>query len=166
MKRQIIPILIISTVIFSLCLIPLITAQGFDSISHPPDITVKQNDNLSISWFVTISSVTTPTYDVYRNGIVYISGFEWELIEGTGDISIIIDTGVSLGVYNYTIVVKDGAGHQISDEVLVTIEGRSGFAVWWSEWWVYLVFGTLLVGVMTAMVFIRRKGFKNGESII
>jgi len=167
LKRRIIPILIISSVICSLCLIPLINAQDFDSISHPPDFTVKQNDdNLSITWEVAIDAVTTPTYDVYRNGISYISGFEWELDGGVGIISIIVETDLILGVYNYTVVVKDGDGHEISDEVMVTIEGRSGFAIWWSEWWIYLVFGTLLVGAMTAMVFIRRKGFKRGESII
>lgn len=166
MKRRIVPILIISLVLCSLYLIPLSIAQDFDSISHPPDFTVKENDNAGITWTVEIVSAPDPTYDVYRNGVTYISDFEWELDGGVGIISIIVETDVGLGVYNYTIVVKDGAGHEITDEVMVMVEGRSGFAVWWSEWWVYLVFGTLLVGTMTAMVFIRRKGFKSGESLL
>ncbi|MHA1111097.1 MAG: hypothetical protein ACTSRE_08330 [Promethearchaeota archaeon] len=166
MKRRIIPILIISSVICSLCLIPLISAQDFDSISHPPDFTVKQNDNLSIIWEVSISAVTTPTYDVYRNGIIYISGFDWELDGGVGIISINIDTSVGVAVYNYTIIVKDGDGHEISDEVMVTIEGKSGFTIWFEKWWVYIIVVPLMVGMVVAMVFIRRKGFQKGESLI
>ena len=166
MKRRIIPILIISVVLCSICFIPLSNAQDFDSISQPPDFSVKENDNAGITWTVEIDTAPDPTYDVYRNGVTYISDFEWELNDGVGVISIIVETDIGIGVYNYTIVVKDGSGYEISDEVLVTVEGRSGFAIWWSEWWIYLVFGTLLVGTMTAMVFIRRKGFKSGESLL
>jgi hypothetical protein len=104
---------------------------------------------------------------VYRNGIIYISDFTWELDGTTGIVSINVETQY-LGQFNYTITVKDGAGAEISDEVFVTIEGRSGFGEWWTSGsgWVYVVFGTVLVVSMTLMVFMRRKGFKKSESMI
>jgi hypothetical protein len=152
--------------IFALCSISIIAAQDFDSISHPPDVRVKKGDNISLTWTVTINSVTDPTYDVYINGIKEIDGFDWTLEGNQGSFTIYVNTSVA-GVFNYTIVVMDGAGHEISDDVIVTIESRTQFGAWLSDGgWIYIVTGAGLVIFMTLMVFVRQKGFKKSESII
>ena len=167
LKRRSILTFILISFICSIALVSIANAQDFTSISQPPDFTVKQNENASITWEVSISSVTTPTYDVYRNGIAYISDFDWVLEGTTGEITIHIETD-NLGLFNYSITVKDGAGHEISDEVFVTIEGRTGLGEWWTakSGWVYVVFGTVLVGSMVAMALMRRKGFRKSGSMI
>ena len=148
-------------------MISFATAPEFDSISHPPDFTVRQGDTSSITWEWTISSVTTPTYYVYRNGVEIIPGWTWTFDGFGGSITVDVQTG-NLGLFNYTIVVKDGAGHEITDEVFVTVEEKSGFLKWWTDQsgWVYVVFGIALLGFMTAMVLIRQRGFKKSESMI
>jgi len=153
-----------------ICTIGLVSfshAQGFDSISSPPDITVKKGKDSSITWRVSITTVSNPTYGIYNNSIVYFEGYTWELgSDDTASFTIYLDTS-TVGVYNYTIKVQDGLGNSIQDEVIVTIESRSAAGVWWSEGgWIYIVSGVVLVGFMTAMVFMRQKGFKKAGSLI
>lgn len=167
MKRRSFVIFSILLILCTLSTISLTNAQDFDSISHPDNLTIKEGEETSITWVVSIVSVTTPTYDVSRDGIVYLSDYIWEL-EGTTGIITIYEIGKNLpiGVYSYSIVVKDGNGHVISDEVLVTVKAKSEFSQWWENWWTYIVFGVLLIGFMTSMVLIRRRGFRKGGSLI
>jgi len=142
------------------------SAQGFDSISQPPDFSIKQNEEASITWEVTIDSVTTPTFDVYINSIAYISDFSWILVGTTGTITINVDSARNPGIYNYTIVVDDGDGHTILDEVMITIEERSRISIWFERYGYYIVFGTILVVFMTLLVLNRQRAFKKGQSVI
>jgi parallel beta-helix repeat protein len=85
-------------------------------INHPGDITYEYGrTGFSIVWEAT--DVYPASYEVFRNGMTVVS-LSW-----TGDdIEVPID-GLDPGIYNYTIVVYDESGNQVSDTVEVEVTG-------------------------------------------
>jgi len=88
--------------------------------STPPDIgyTVGTSGN-TIDWTFIDDSVLNPTYTIYNEGspIVAHTDVSW-----TSNVPITVNIdGLASGVFNFTIVVKDGLGGQIQDQVDVTV---------------------------------------------
>jgi hypothetical protein len=166
-KRNSIPlILLITIIVLSTGYVTTrVYAQDFESITHPEDFIIKEDESASITWIVTITAVIDPKYDVYIDGNVYINNFTWVLNDGTGIITINVNES-GPGSYNYVIFVRDGEGHQISDDVRVTIEAKTEVQRFFEEYWLWILIVTIFVGSMIGMVFIRRKGFKTGEGIL
>lgn len=83
-------------------------------IDHPLDVEyVEQTYGHSITW---ISTDENPShYIVYRNGTEFLSN-SWE-----GNPIIVYVNELSVGIYNYTIVVYDTVGNMNSDTVFVTV---------------------------------------------
>ena len=166
MKRRTLLLFFSIAIICAISYTSISIAQDFDSISNPPDISASKGESVGITWQVSISSVTAPTYDVYINSQIYIDDFVWELEGNTGIITINVNTD-TIGSYNYTIVVKDGAGHEISDEVIVTI-GEPG---WWENFWSsrtgYIIFGVLAFAFFFGLLYVvRKRGMSKSDSII
>ncbi|MHA1654216.1 MAG: right-handed parallel beta-helix repeat-containing protein [Candidatus Thorarchaeota archaeon] len=83
-------------------------------IDHPSDIEYAEGTTgHTLTW--SPSDAHPDRYELYRNGTVANSG-SWN----GEQITVSID-GLSLGVYNYTIVVHDEAQNSISDTVIVTV---------------------------------------------
>ena len=84
------------------------------TIDHPADMDYEEGTTGStITWN---PSDTHPAhYVAYRNGTEVASG-NWD----GSSIAVNVD-GLSVGVYNYTIVVYDTSGNMISDTVIVTV---------------------------------------------
>ncbi len=84
------------------------------SIDHPADIVyVEGTTGRSITW--NPSDAHPASYEIYRNGTLVDSG-TWN----NEAISIAVG-GLSVGTYNFTLVVQDVAGNHASDTVLVIV---------------------------------------------
>ncbi|MBN2156032.1 MAG: hypothetical protein JW776_08315 [Candidatus Lokiarchaeota archaeon] len=139
----------------------IVHAQGFDSITHPDDFSVQAGDEISITWVVTIDSVgSNPTYDVFRDGVKFISAFTWNLEGGEGTIIINPPTDLEPKIYNITIVVNDGLGNTISDEVWMTIIPASAP----TNIWVYVAGGVILGLMLLIMTISRNRIAKKVET--
>jgi len=121
-----------------------VLANQAPTITHPADImyTGGQTGNY-IYWTITDAGTTTRTYTIYVNGSSLTSG-SWT--SGT-TIMRSVD-GLSVGSYNYTIVVNDGLGLSAQDEVIVRVLngiptithpydiiytcGYTGHTIWWT----------------------------------
>jgi len=69
-----------------------------------------------LSWTITDNSVNNPTYVIYRNGTELVNQ-SW-----TSGVPITINIdGLSIGIYNYTIIISDEMGEIVSDEVIVIV---------------------------------------------
>lgn len=66
-----------------------------------------------IEW--TASDLSPGTYEIFRNGTSIQSGY-WE----GSSVSVNVN-GLFAGVYNYTLVVSDQSGNQVSDTVMVVV---------------------------------------------
>ncbi|XOB40764.1 MAG: PKD domain-containing protein [Candidatus Nealsonbacteria bacterium] len=85
-------------------------------LDSPQDIIYEEGttDN-TISWTATDNN--PDTYIIYRDGLEIDSG-TW-----TSGVAITINVdGLTVGSYNYTIVVTDAFGNMVSDTVWVTVE--------------------------------------------
>ena len=118
---------------------------------HPDDITyVEGHEGNNITWHA--SDDYPDRYEIYVDGALLRSG-TWNL---TSEAIVAIVDGLTLGEYNYTLVVYDVRGNSASDEVMVTVE-----SVTTPPWFmISVVAGGLVVGgmliVIAAVVFRRR----------
>jgi len=91
-------------------------------LSSPADITFTQGGgSRTISWQANSSSPYS--YELYRNSTLIFSGY-WH----GSDLTFYL-TGLEIGVYNYTLVVYDGAGNSASDTVWVKLESYGGLDI-------------------------------------
>ncbi|MFW9870508.1 MAG: hypothetical protein ACFFEL_12855, partial [Candidatus Thorarchaeota archaeon] len=85
-------------------------------VDHPPDIDYPDGDTgYSITW--SPSDLHPVSYQILREGVVVKSG-TWNSSGETMTISV---DGLSIGTYNYTIVLVDIGGNIVPDEVIVTV---------------------------------------------
>jgi len=124
------------------------------SIDHPFDIEypIGQFGN-NITWHATDDYPSS--YEILLDGTLNRSG----LWNSTGEAITIVIDGLSLGEYNYTLVVYDIRGNSDSDEVMVTVHTQivtivDGFL----NPWLYAI---ILTGVATIAIvivlFLRRR---------
>ncbi len=91
-------------------------------LSSPADITFTYLDyGHPISWQAESSS--PDSYELYRNSTLLSSG-DWD----GSDLTFYLHS-LEIGVYNYTLVVYDGAGNSASDTVWVNVESNGGFDI-------------------------------------
>ncbi len=85
--------------------------------SPPPDVNYnyEQTGN-KITWTISDISTSSPTFTVYQNGTP-VNNSLW--ISGAGIVQGI--DGLSIGVYNYTIIAFDGYGANVQDMVIVSV---------------------------------------------
>lgn len=87
------------------------------SITSPADIEFNQGtSDQNSTWIITDLTVNNPTYTVYRNGTEYKTD-SWT----SGQPVVYNLDNNDGGSYNFTIVVSDGLGGSVQDEVLVTV---------------------------------------------
>lgn len=117
-------------------------------ISGPVDFAFSEGaTGYNISWVITETNLYT--YEVYLNDVVVDSG----LLTLDGDtLSISVD-GLSVGSYNYTVVVTDSAGNFAVDTVIVTVN------IFISEFipTVMILSPVLIVGFCIYLISKRRK---------
>ncbi|MHA2056608.1 MAG: hypothetical protein ACXACG_06660 [Candidatus Thorarchaeota archaeon] len=90
------------------------------TIDRPSDINYNEGEaGGSIDW--NPSDSYPASYDIYRNEVSVKSGI-WNSTFETISISV---TGLSVGTYNFTIVVYDVGGNNVSDIVWVTVSDAS-----------------------------------------
>jgi ABC-type transport system substrate-binding protein len=114
-------------------------------LTHPNGLTYSEGSTgHTISWQGTENYPSH--YEVFKNGSIYRSG-PWN---SSGEmISVSVD-GLSLGTYNYTLVLTDDGGNFASDTVFITVidttapeynllpddfsfnEGETGFSIIWN----------------------------------
>lgn len=86
------------------------------TIDTPSDINYNESDaGGSITWDPSDSYPTS--YEIYRNEVLLKSGL-WNITSETILVSV---TGLSVGTYNFTIIVFDVGGNSVSDLVWVTV---------------------------------------------
>lgn len=84
------------------------------TIDSPSDVEYTEGDTgNSITW--TPADFALKNYTVYKDGVVVQSG-NWTGQPVTADVD-----GLSLGTYNYTILVFDQSGNTVTDTVIVTV---------------------------------------------
>ncbi len=84
------------------------------TINHPADMQfISGSTGNIISWNITYPDVSSPTYNVLRNGSLVITSQPWI---SNQFINISVDA-LSPGSYNYTLVTYDGLGGSVSDQV-------------------------------------------------
>lgn len=150
------PMITIATIIITVLSNPPV-------ISSPPDISfIFGSTGNKISWMINDTSVDNPTYLIYRNSFLIIND-TWT----PGEEVVISLDGLSVGSYNYTIVVFDGFGNSISDEVLVNVSEDTGtdevipaFPI------LYLFLFVLTMLLMISINLKRKKEFTLGKSVI
>ncbi len=153
MKKTSFILLILCILICSASVFSLSRAQGFDGITHPDNLTAEQDENVSITWEVTISSVGgNQTFNVFKDGVKIGSDLPWSLIGNKGTITINPPTNI-VGTFNISITVYDGLGNSISDDVELTVTTPGGY----SNIWVYVIAGGILGAIFLIMFFNRRK---------
>ncbi len=97
--------------------IPYSGTNGVPAITHPSDMIYPAGaTGNSITWTVTDASTGITNYTIYRNGTSIATG-SW--IDGMPK-TLNVD-GLSVGVYNYTILAADGYGDSVKDTVFVTV---------------------------------------------
>ncbi len=114
--------------------ITIVLNDGFDGITTDevivhvlntlPSITGSQDLSFetgttghSINWTLYDVTLYNPTYTIYLNGSVNITQTGW--FYGT-KVSVTVDH-FPVGIYSYTIVISDGLGATVADEVIVTV---------------------------------------------
>ncbi|OLS25653.1 MAG: hypothetical protein HeimC3_14010 [Candidatus Heimdallarchaeota archaeon LC_3] len=92
-------------------------------VSQPSNVTYEQGTSgNNITWMATDNYPAN--YSIYRDGLLVTEG-NW-----TSGVNITIDVdGLSLGIYNYSIIVYDINNLTVSSFVLVTVEPSLGFFV-------------------------------------
>ena len=91
------------------------------AITHPGDISyISGYTGNTISWIVTDNSFSQTKYVVYLNGSIVNSGAWTPGMPITMNID-----GLSVGSYNFTIVVDDDLGGTARDEVIAIVKGTS-----------------------------------------
>ena len=95
----------------------IIVTNDIPIVTHPEDLNYKVgNINNIISWTITDTSVYQTSYIIKLDGVEVESG-GW-----TSDLTITIEIdGLSVGEYEYTIIIDDGNGETIEDSVIVTV---------------------------------------------
>jgi hypothetical protein len=101
----------------SMCVLT-VTPNIVPAITHPADVgyIIGATGN-SISWTLTDTTTSSPTYTILRDGTIVVSPVAWT---SGSPINYVID-GLAPGNYNITIIALDGIGLQVSDEVIVTV---------------------------------------------
>ena len=91
-------------------------------LSSPDDITFTLGGgSRTISWQANSSS--PHSYELYRNStLIFFGGWDGY------DLTFYL-TGLEIGIYNYTLVVYDGAGNSASDTVWVRLESSGGLDI-------------------------------------
>ncbi len=90
--------------------------NGIPSITHPNDAQYTWDQaNVAVSWTITDLSTTARIYTIYVDGSVIASGM-W-----TSGVAVTIDlNSIAPGSYNITIVVIDGYGARVQDQMWLT----------------------------------------------
>lgn len=122
----------------------ILTDVSAPALDHPSDIEYSETTTgHAIAW--TATDAYPVSFEIYRNGTMVKSG-AWS--SPSESISVDVD-GLTLGVYNYTIVVADIGGNIDTDEVMVAVidgtdpvlstpldieysEGTSGHSIEWT----------------------------------
>jgi hypothetical protein len=87
------------------------------TINHPTNLSyVVNSTGYSIDWVINDPNVNSPLYSLYRNG-TFITTNSWN----PGQTITIAVNGMTIGIYNYSIIAVDGYGASISDTVWVTV---------------------------------------------
>jgi len=84
-------------------------------INQPPDIWIEQDATENITWVVT---ETSGMYKVLKNNTEVVSLGSYEIGE---ELTVLIYTS-DLKDWNYTIVVNDTLGNEVSDQVNITVQ--------------------------------------------
>ncbi|MBD3405228.1 MAG: hypothetical protein GF411_03715, partial [Candidatus Lokiarchaeota archaeon] len=111
------------------------------NINHPSDIEYELGaSNNEFAW--TGTDLDLASYTIYQDGGVIFSGIY------SGQILTINVDGLSVGEYNFTVIILDGSGNSITDTVIVTVvdttspvvdspaditydEGETGYNITW-----------------------------------
>ncbi len=125
--------------------------------SHPDNFSyVSGTTGHSISWTITdADNGTTASYVVYRNGNNISTGV-W--VNGSA-ITINVD-GLAMGVFNLTIVVRDGYGGTGTDQVIVTVTVPTPTATSLSPAeiaGIIVIVAGIAVAVLAILLLIRKK---------
>ncbi len=87
-------------------------------IDQPPDIQIEQSATENITWVVT---ETSGMYKVLKDSTEVVSLRQYT----NGDeLKVLIDTS-ELRTWDYTIVVNDTSGNEVSDEVKITVQEKA-----------------------------------------
>ncbi|MFW9854468.1 MAG: NosD domain-containing protein [Candidatus Thorarchaeota archaeon] len=95
--------------------IPIVTSPGNQTIAENTSITI-------VSW--TASDYNPTTYEIYQNGVLIQS----DIWNNSFPIELIIYDAV-VGIYNYTIILKDISNLTTSDTIFVAVEPLVGTAI-------------------------------------
>jgi hypothetical protein len=100
----------------------IVTVDDIPQVSSPTNAinTLSGTTGIVINWTVTDLISSTTNYKVYRNSVLNVTG-SWT--SGVL-IPISIDSPISTGAYNWTIIVSDGLGGTSSNEVDVTVSAN------------------------------------------
>jgi len=139
-----------------------ILGNGIDyhPLTYPPELNIPTIDSPedmeyregttghSITWQPNDASPSH--YVVYQNGTQVVSD-SWN---GTS-ITVEVDN-LTMGVYNYTIVVYDAMGNYTSDTVLIIVQSSTTTGLLFG-FEVSLVFGTSIIGVIVVVIILKHR---------
>jgi hypothetical protein len=118
-------------------------------IDHPTDIEVDiQAASIQITWRPT--DLLPFNYEIYQNGTLATSG-TWASGE---NLTYSLPDDLSIGTYNFTVVVWDTSGNYNSDTVIVTIEPIVGG----DYLGISISIGSLVIIVVVVGLICRRRG--------
>ncbi|MHA1732102.1 MAG: hypothetical protein ACTSU5_09165 [Promethearchaeota archaeon] len=96
----------------------IIKENAAPAITHPADLSYEENSTgNAIEWTVYDDTARGQSYVVLRNGTSYVETSNWT---AGVPVSVPVD-GLSPGTWNFTILVSDGLGGQVSDTVIVIV---------------------------------------------
>ncbi len=126
----------------------LVTINDPIAITTPPDLDYQfGTTNQTISWVI-MDLVSPDTYYIItRNGALIASG-NW-----SATVPIAIDvSALGVGTHHYKIIVYDGAGATISDEVVVTVNPEP------LQLWSFIVIAIAVAVTAGLLYYLRREG--------
>ena len=127
----------------------------------PPDFSyLFGSTGNNIEWKFMDDTVLNPKYTIYRNSFPILGFNETSWSPGA---PIIIDIdGLAIGHYNFTIIIEDGLGGYVQDEVLVEVEDAesdekedknegdeiSDSSLYWVLLGLSIILGSILIGTL------------------
>ncbi|NVM27996.1 MAG: TIR domain-containing protein [Candidatus Helarchaeota archaeon] len=126
----------------------LVTVNDPVAVTTPSDLVYQFGaTNQTISWIITDLVSPDPTYIITRGGALVASG-NW-----SADVPITIDvSALGVGTHYYKIILYDGAGATISDEVMVKVNPEP------LQLWPYIVIVIAIAVTAGLLYYLRREG--------
>lgn len=122
------------------------------TIDHPNDIEyVEGSINSNITWNTYDWDIVS--FEVYRNGSIVEEVDDW----GGGTLVVFVDE-LSIGIYNYTVIIFDSGDNFVSDTVIVTIISNTTTTTTDGIESLYLIIGgAAVVGVVAIVILLFRR---------